>query len=315
MTAGNNILIDKKVEDQGYPRKIEIKNSIYGNDVPIDLYNIIVKMKEGEIRGPIYSGPVWTIVKLIKKRTNKKLKKYDEIIAEIIDQIQPVIKDKQIEKLTEDLRIKYELKVNNDMLDSLYKCFEIKNGLGFFNKSKLNISPEDIIIKTNKDSYTIEFLIFMLNRSNAFIKTEKLSRKELNIVTNNIADRIVFYFDALEKGIDKIEIIKDKLINKEHRLLYSKFLKEEISKKVKINDDMAKEYYQKNRDEWTGDFKNVKHSLINELRKKLMYKLRDELVEKFKSEFEIRYNEPLLKELSTKFSLEKKNLKNALPAS
>ena len=130
--------------------------------------------------------------------------------------------------------------------------------------------------------------------------------KELEIVIENISDMIVFYFDGLEKKVDQIEIVKDKLEHKENRLLFSKYLKDEISKKIVVTDTETKKYYNENKSKWSGEFNNVKPNVISELRKKLMYQRRDDLVEKFRKDFNIQYNEVMLNELAEKFTQEKK---------
>jgi len=317
MQAGNEIeMPDTKTNQVNYPRKIYFENSTYGNDVPVEVYDVILEMNENMISKPIYSGPVWTIVKLIKKKENKKLQEYDKMVSVIADQLQPVIKNEQIKKMTDDLTLKYNVQIENENLEKIYKCFNSKDGEGRFDRSKLSTSDlNDIVISTSNEDFNIDFLVFMLNRSQIFNKVDILTQKELEIVVKNISDMIVFYFDTLENEIDKIEIIQDKIQNKENRLLFTKYLNEEIIKKVVVTEEDAEKYWRDNRAKWPGEFENVKSSVIGQLRKELMYQRRDNLLEEFREDFTIQYNESALKELSDKFTEEKKTNKNKLPIS
>ncbi len=307
LLQGNELSISEDNKERiPYPRKIAFKNSTYGNDVPVEVYDIILEMNNGEVSSPIHSGPVWTIIKLIEKKKNNNLKKYDEMKNVIIQQIQPLKKSNQIKQLTEQLREKYKLQIDKQILEKIYKTFRSDYNEGSFDRGKIAESDlDETIISTTKEKFNVDFLIFMLNRSGIFRNVQKILIKELDIAINNIADMIVFYFDGLEKEVDKIELVNDKMENKLNRLLFSKYLKDEIVNKVKVTEEHANNYYDKNRSEWPGEFNNVKASVIAKLRKKLMYERRDNLIKDFRNKFDIQYNEELLEELAEQFTDEK----------
>jgi hypothetical protein len=101
--------------------------------------------------------------------------------------------------------------------------------------------------------------------------------------------------------------LSEQIENKLYRVLYSKYLKEEISDKVSISQEVALSYYNDNRGVWKGEFEKVKSSIINKMRKEAMYKYRDQLVKDLSDEFDVLYNEPLLQEIADSFTAEKKN--------
>lgn len=309
LSAGNSIDFNKnKLEKVLYPRRLEFRNSKYGQDIPIELFDVILELEEGEIATPIQSGPIWTIVKLIDKYEDKKLDKYDNMVNEIVEIMQPIMKNKQAQQLTDELKVKYNVKINDESIEKLFNSYEVKEEKGYFSSRLLDKSElSKDVISTSEENFDVKFLIFMLNRSNVFVNNGKLTLSEVEKVVHNISDAIVFYFDGLEKGVDKIEFIKDQIVNKQNKLLYTKYLKDEISAKVIVSDEDAKEYYNKNRDKWSGEFINVRTSVISNLREKLLYERIDELVEKFKNRFTIQYNEVMISDLAKQFTIEKAN--------
>ena len=297
---------DKKM--QSFPSKFKFTNSTYADHGPVEVYDKLLEMKEGEVSEPIYTASVWVVVKLKQKKKIKQ-KPYEEFQRDLIDQYQQIMKDKQVELLTKNLREKYNLKIVQENSEKIIKSFFVKNGYASFSRDRFNESDlDDIIISTTEEKINLDFLVYVLNSSMMFNSVENMTQKDIDVFVNNFANNTVLYSDALEKGVDNIEIIRDRFENNENRLLYSKYLKEEISDKVAVSEEDAKDYYNNNRDEWKGEFNEVKPAVIRKLRQKLMYQRSDELIEKFKSDFNIQYNMELLKELADKFTEEKKSV-------
>ncbi len=297
---------DKKM--QSFPSKFKFTNSTYADHGPVEVYDKLLEMKEGEVSEPIYTASVWVVVKLKQKKKIKQ-KPYEEFQGDLIDQYQQIMKDKQVELLTKNLREKYNLKIVQENSEKIIKSFFVKNGYASFSRDRFNESDlDDIIISTTEEKINLDFLVYVLNSSMMFNSVENITQKDIDVFVNNFANNTVLYSDALEKGVDNIEIIRDRFENNENRLLYSKYLKEEISDKVVVSEEDAKDYYNNNRDEWKGEFNEVKPAVIRKLRQKLMYQRSDELIEKFKSDFNIQYNMELLKELADKFTEEKKSV-------
>ncbi len=297
---------DKKM--QSFPSKFKFTNSTYADHGPVEVYDKLLEMKEGEVSEPIYTASVWVVVKLKQKKKIKQ-KPYEEFKRDLIDQYQQIMKDKQVELLTKNLREKYNLKIDQENSEKIIKSFFVKNGYASFSRDRFNESDlDDIIISTTEEKINLDFLVYVLNSSMMFNSVENITQKDIDVFVNNFANNTVLYSDALEKGVDNIEIIRDRFENNENRLLYSKYLKEEISDKVVVSEEDAQDYYNYKRDEWKGEFNEVKSSVIRKLRQKLMYQRSDELIEKFKSDFNIQYNMELLKELADKFTEEKKSV-------
>lgn len=309
LKEGNELDFDddaKKI--QSFPSKFRFTNSTYADHSPVEVYDKLLEMKEGEVSEPIYTASVWVVVKLNKKKKIKQ-KPYDEFQKDLIDQYQQIMKDKQVELLTIKLREKYNLKIFQENSKTLVKSFLKKSGNRSFSRDRLNESDlDDIIISTTEEKINLDYLVYVLNSSMMFSSVDKITQKDIDEIVNNLANITVLYSDALEKGVDNVEIIRDRFENNENRLLYSKYLKEEISDKVVVSEEDARDYFNNNRDEWKGEFNEVKRAVIKKLRQKLMYQRRDELIEKFKSDFNIQYNMELLKELADKFTEEKLQL-------
>ncbi len=78
LSEGKKLIFEKEAMPGIFPRKIEYINKSYGESVPYEIYKQLDEMKEGEISDPIYSAPLWIVIKLIKKVKNQNIKSLEE---------------------------------------------------------------------------------------------------------------------------------------------------------------------------------------------------------------------------------------------
>lgn len=303
--------IDVETEDEmkkmQFPKVATLKDKTYGQSVPIDIYYHLKDLKIGEVSKPIYKAPFWSVIKLLdKKRIKDSINKNIEKKS-LINEFHLIKKDQEIQAFVDKLKLKYNCKININS-KKILNAFSTDGKIGYFDSKKYEGSlTSDFIIETNKQNITADMFFTTFNRSNRFSNMVQISEQDIKVFIEDLSAQLVLYLDALEKNLDEDGIIKDQIENKINRYLYQKFLKEEISDKVEFSVEEARVYYHKNRDVWKGEFEKVKGSIINKNRTKLIYQLKDELIEKFTNEYDIIYNEELLNELSAKFTNERNN--------
>ena len=308
LSEGKKLKFEKEAMPDVFPRKIEYVNKSFGESVPYEIYKQLDELKEGEISDPIYSAPLWIVIKLIDKVKYQKTKSLEESKTILLKDLQGIKKIKETKLYVDTLKSKYNLEIITKDYSKMIKAFVINNEqVGFFNRANYTGSIEDIVIKTSSQNISVDLFFFIFNRTNRFSKIKKLVYEDVDVFMNDLATQLVLYLDALEQGVDKYPTLSEQILNKLYRVLYSKYLKEEISDKVSVSREVALSYYNDNRSVWKGEFENVKSSIINKLRKEAMYKYRDQLVKDLSDEFDVLYNEPLLQEIADNFTAEKKN--------
>ncbi|MCB0730165.1 MAG: peptidyl-prolyl cis-trans isomerase [Ignavibacteriae bacterium] len=309
LEAGNKLQKENEAKSNMFPRTISYLNKSYGETVPKDIFDKIEEMQVGDISKPIYTPPVWAIVKLNKKLKNNLLLPIDDMKQTLIKELQNYEKVEQVKKFTQELKNKYQLEIVNVDYNKLIEAFVItEDQHGYFNRTKYDGSPSDIIIfNTTKGSLNLDQFFFLFNRANQFSQLVKVVKEDLEVFINDLADQFVLYIDALDENIESEESVADQIENKLNRSLLTKFLKEQISEKINLSDNEVKKYYDEHRDKWQGEFDVVKSSLINEMRKSRMYEYRDNLINNYKEEYSILYNQKVLQELAEKFTKEKIN--------
>jgi hypothetical protein len=308
LSEGKKLKFEKETMPDVFPRKIEYVNKSFGESVPFEIYKQLDEMKEGEISEPIYSAPLWIVIKLTDKVKYQKTNSLEESKTILLKDLQGIKKIKETKLYVDSLKSKYNLEILNKDYSKIIKAFVINNEqVGFFNRANYSGSIEDIVIKTSLQNINVDMFFFIFNRTNRFSKIKKLVYEDVDVFMNDLATQLVLYLDALEQGVDKYPTLSEQIENKLYRVLYSKYLKEEISDKVSISQEVALSYYNDNRGVWKGEFEKVKSSIINKMRKEAMYKYRDQLVKDLSDEFDVLYNELLLQEIADSFTAEKKN--------
>ncbi|MEN8192741.1 MAG: hypothetical protein ABFS12_07975 [Bacteroidota bacterium] len=311
MTSGKVLKIEEKRMPNAYPRKITYNNHSFGESLPGEIYRQLPTMEEGDISEPIYTAPFWVIIKLNKKE-KKALKEPIEGKREsLLKELEALKKKEQIKKYTDSLKVKYKLKIADVDYTELIQSVEIYEGCGLFIKDKFTGSIDDILITTSEEEISIDMFFYFFNRLNQYEKIKNIVHEDIEVFINDLASQMALYIDALKLGVGEYETLSEQIQHKLNKALYRRFLKEEISDKVKITQEEARRYYESNRDRWSGEFENVKINVISDLKTELMHKYSNNLVEELSEEYDVLYNEPLLQELADRFTEEKKGNKNS----
>ncbi|MCX7991554.1 MAG: peptidyl-prolyl cis-trans isomerase [Proteobacteria bacterium] len=96
---------------------------------------------------------------------------------------------------------------------------------------------------------------------------------------DSIVKREVVYLEALKEGFDKDEKVTKDLEKLKKRLVIDAYLRKKVLSETKVDDKALKEYYEKNKKEFTeADKTHSKHILVKDK------KLADELYEKLKKD-------------------------------
>ncbi len=132
-----------------------------------------------------------------------------------------------------------------------------------------------------------------------------IKQRDLEMLVDEYIGENLLYLDALQKGVEQNVMIKDKLVNKENKLLLTIYLNKEIGQKVTVSDADARQYYENNRDKWSGEYKDVEKSVKFELRNDRLNDRRNDLIDELRKKYKVRYNETLLKKIATELTEEK----------
>ncbi|MHB8854252.1 MAG: peptidyl-prolyl cis-trans isomerase [Ignavibacteriaceae bacterium] len=86
-----------------------------------EIGTVAANLKVGEVYGPIKTPEGYSLIKLIGKREVKKVKdkRFDEIKNDIKDILRTRIMDSKLQYYVADLALKYGVKINQDMLNSI----------------------------------------------------------------------------------------------------------------------------------------------------------------------------------------------------
>jgi hypothetical protein len=311
MLAGNEINLPKKdVADFNFPQYLHYKDVTYGERLHPDIFSTLIKMKQSEISEPIYTAPIWTIIKLNNKSENKGLKSFEAMEKELLRQGQAIFKYEKQKQLVNELREKYQPSVRTEFYQPLISAYKLIDNHGWIDKNKFNKTDLKVtFLQINDDEISLSHFISSFNQAHQFSLSLLLTEKDLGYFVDDYVAQYLLYLDALEKGVDQNPLIKDQLENKEHRILLTKYLKEEIAHKVVISDDDARKHYENNREKWRAKYEDVASSVKNDLKNKRLLEKKNNLKNKLKKKYQVRYNESLLREIAEQLTNEKK-LKN-----
>lgn len=292
MQTGGTIQVPQESFENHFINLLHYDGLLYGEKLHPELYPLLEKMQEGEIFKPVYAASIWTILKLNKKRENNALKPFEEMEKELLTQLQAIYKYNQQKQYVLDLEKKYDTSVHSDLYKALIDAYTYTNYHGWVDKTKLDKSVlKNTFIETNKDKITVTDFLFNFNQS---ISMYKLTENDLAHYIEDYIAQFVLYLDALEKGVTQDEMIQDKLENKEHQLLLSKYLEQEIVKKIAISEDEAKAYYNNNRQRWKTEYSDVSTIVKSDLKGEKITERKNGIIDKLKKKYKVIYNEPIL---------------------
>lgn len=308
MSAGKQPEPSKK-EKPGFsfPQFLQYKDLTYGEKLHPAIFSKLLNMKQGEISEPVYTAPIWTIIKLNNKRENKELQSFEDMEKELISQGQAIFKYEGQIQLVAELKEKYQPSIRTEFYQPLISAYVLMDNHGWIDKNKL--SPSDLtatFLHIYDEAISLSNFISSFNQANQFLQLPLLTEKDLSYFADDYIARYLLYLDALEQGVDQEALIRDQLENKEHKILLTKYLNEEIAHKVVISDDDARKHYANNGARWKAKYEDVASSVKNDLKSKRLLEKKNELVTILRKRYKVRYNEPLLKKVAEQLTNEKR---------
>jgi hypothetical protein len=291
---------------EDFPHFLHIKDVTYGEKLHPEIFPIIEYMTQGQLSVPIYTSPIWTIVKLTRKMINNKLPPLDNMKKDLLAQEQALIKYEQQQKFVDTLKMKFPATVSTEFYQPIVEAYTYHDNRGWIDRNKFADSDlNKIFLHMNDHDVTLSQYIAMFNKGKQFLKIRKIARQDIEHSTDDYISKYVLYLDAVEKGVEKDRLVMDQLVNKEHRLLLSEYLKREIADKITISDSDALRYYNSNKNKWTVEYAKAAATIKNDLKNKAMEKRKNELINKLQKKYLVRYNEPLLKKIAEQLSAAK----------
>jgi hypothetical protein len=264
-------------------------------------------MKPGQISKPVYTPPFWSIIILSKMSKNNDLQPLDLIKEQFAKKNLTLFKQIQMSRLLKELRKKHQVEIRAEYFQPIISAYTTFNQKKFIDQEKFSESElEDDILKIGNKGFSLKRYIFAFNMAHQLSSLASLKEEDLSNFADNLATQYLLYLDAMEKDVDKNVLIKDKLVNKEYRLLLSKYLKEEIAQKVLISDADARKHYNNNRDKWTADYEKVEKSVKFDLKNSKLHERKNRITSKLRKKYSIRYNESLLNEIAQILTDEKR---------
>ncbi|MBN2281017.1 MAG: peptidyl-prolyl cis-trans isomerase [Candidatus Marinimicrobia bacterium] len=276
----------------------------YGTQLPPNIFDELVHMKDGEISQPINMGGVWGSIIFINKQENKKLRSFDLEKDDIQKKATFMYRIKAVESYKKELMTKFNVKINNwNKIEILKYYDEEKNSINY---------PDNVqvfsIYECEKFKITNQDVMDFYNHLNPFAMTKPslLSEQDLDVVANRLLDINLLYFDALEIGVQKDPLIIDQIINRKQIELRNTFIRENFGKIEKgLSEEELLHYYQANRDKYSGDYEKMKKNVMDDL---YMYKInlkKETTLADLEKRAKIFYNENEIKKFSKLFSKNK----------
>jgi len=308
LKAGNKMEKPKRDDDRiSFPKFMQFKDVTYGVELHPEVYPQLINMKPGQISRPIFTMPNWAVVVLKKKSKNRALKSFEQEKDQLVVQNHAMFKYYRNKQLLKDLKKKYDTAVSTQYYQPMVSAY------GAF-KEYYRIDPEkiensdlpNIFIKIHDKEISLERFISLFNAAFSTFRLPEITENDLGSFADNYINQYVLYLDALEKGADDDVLVKDKIINKEHRTLFSKYLKEEMAQKVSFSDADARQYHNNNRDKYEAEYKSLEQRVKFDLRDKLLHEKIDKTADRLRKKYGVRYNEPLLRKISAQLTKERK---------
>ncbi len=307
LKTGNKLNLPKNVpEGLFFPQYKHYKDITYGDVLHLDVFPKLIELKEGEISKPVYTSPVWTVIVLNKISKNKELKLFEQEKSRLVREHHVLFKHRRNNQFINDLKEKYRVAIHTEYYPLLIDAYT-KDGLfkGIVPSKNAQSDLEKTFLKINDTDISLSRFISIFNQANQLNSMSSLSEADLSQFIDKYIQQYVLYLDALALGVDKDELIMDKLENKEFRLLLSKYLKEKIASKVVISEAEARQYHADSREKWSGAFENTEKMIRFELRDKKLHEIRNDMINKLQKKHTVRYNEPLLEDLAILLTEEK----------
>ncbi|MBN1479986.1 peptidyl-prolyl cis-trans isomerase [candidate division KSB1 bacterium] len=307
MSSGGKIDPPKEGQNFSFPRLLHYPNLTFGERmIHPAVLNRMEQMKPGEMSEPIYNSGIWTIITLKQKRQNTKLQPFESIERSLVEESQGLYRYQKQVQLLNELKEKYNIQIHSEYFPVLISSYVSQGDIGWIDKSNMDASDLNrAVVQIDDDKMTMDDFLIKFNMAFQKIKTPRIAENDLSYFADDYINQYLLYLDVLDKNIPLDDLTVDQLVNKEHRLLLSHYLKEEIAAQVVISDDEARQYYEDNRERWQASFDKVLNIVRGELRNERLKETKQDIVDELGKKYAIRYNDTLLSELAEQLTAEK----------
>ncbi len=249
-----------------------------GRMVPSFENEVFKLTKPGEVSKPFKTRYGWHIVKLIK---NHPVKTFEELKPQLEARIRTSNRGKlSIKKLIGDLKSKYKISVNKELLNQVIKDRDFE----FPEKQE----KSSILSIENKDIDLLQFLNYIKNKK--YLSVENLWEKfEDESVLN-------YYKDDLENIYPEY---KNTLQEYKDGLLLFDLMKSKIWDASQKDDEGLTMYFEKNKSKYKGkELADIKGEVINDYQKSL----EDDWVKSLRKENKVKIKSKELKKLKKSYN-------------
>ncbi|MBN1561170.1 hypothetical protein JW998_13030 [candidate division KSB1 bacterium] len=307
ISNGGEIEPPKEGREFSFPRLLQYRDISYGEMmIPPAVLEGMETMKPGETSEPIYNSGIWTIITLNGKRNNPNLAPFDVVERTLVEESQGLFRYQRQIQLLDELEKKYKVRIHTEYYPALISAYVTQDNRGWIDKNKIDSSDlSRSIIQIGKETVTLGNFITNYNTALQNVQAPRITENDLRHFADDQINQYLLYLDVLDGEIPLPDLIQDQLVNKEHRLLLSDYLKAEIADKVHVTDADAEKYYEEHRERWQASFDKVIGSVKGELRNERLHTKRADIEKALRKKYHIRYNEKLLSELADALTAEK----------
>lgn len=269
---------------------------------------IVFSLEAGEVSKSIKDHFGYHIVKVIEKEDVTK-KPFNEKKAELGQKIRSKKYINFLINLNSNLRKKYNLQINDELVPLLIDNFNNERRPGKIKKEQI---PEEKLSKTiieyKNGSWTLEKLIDHFNKSLSPVIF--LCEEDVEFYINKVVQEDLKYQEALSMNLQNT-----KKFDRFYRKMEEKKLKEYgreklLYSKISVSDQEIEKYYQNHQDEYSGrELSEVKASIKNDIHSKKMINKRKNILNKLSKKFNIDYNKAAIRQVADELNTKKQGEK------
>ncbi|MHB2156537.1 peptidylprolyl isomerase [Calditrichota bacterium GD2] len=285
----------------------EVPNYIFPGSLDPKFEKAIFGLKKGQLSRPIYIAGWYNIVKILDKKPIEH-RPLSEIKAQLKQRLLQYKLNQIRNNYIDSLFIKYEASFNKELYPLIKKAFVPIDRVGKLDVSAIPKEKLDEPLVTYKGGqFTLNSFVTIYNKSMA---SRRVPLRYDDEIENHIKTMVIgnlMYADGVARGLLNDEQFKSLYQRIRMQKLEREALKRLVNEQIKITDDELKTYYEQHKQEWNNqDFETVKRFVRNRLMGERAREYKDQLAAQLRSEYDVLYNEPLIKEVVDSLNAMKK---------